>query len=164
MVNEIGPQSGVQWTPNQVSQAALTVSILGNVSYWVCPSKNAVYALYLYSPYAFPNSEYPYQLRVWTYAPSSNYYADSQQWLGGVAVDGTVSTTEMNMSWKGRLLNKDQIMWNDGSIWFRTQPPARQGSNPYSAQSAYNQAAQQSAFVNATYNRAYPNLYKFIPW
>ena len=159
-----GPQAGKSWTPLEMSRAAQTVKLLGDTSFWVCPAKNSVFGVYLYSPYAFPNSVYPYQLRIWSYAPSANYYADSQQWLGGVAVDGTINPTEMNNSWKGTLINKDQIMWNDGSLWIRTQPPPRTDRNPYSAQSAYNQATDYSAYINTVYNRAYPNLYKFNPY
>ena len=149
---------------SDLSRAAQTVQRLGDVSYWVCPAKNSVYAIYLYSPFAFPNREYPYQLRVWNYAPSQNFYADSQQWLGGVAVDGTIAATEMNNSWRGQLISNDQILWNDGSIWTRTQPPAPSARNPYSAQSAYDQAAQYSAYINMIYNRAYPNLYRYNPY
>jgi len=159
-----GPQASKPWTLSQMSRAAQTAQILGEVSHWISPAKNGVYALYLYSPYAFPNSEYPYQLRVWAYQPSANFYADSQQWIGGIAVDGTISTTEMNNSWRGTLINKNQIMWNDGSIWIRTNVPSQLGTNPYSPAAAYQQAANESAFLNTQYNRAYPNLYKFIPF
>ena len=159
-----GPQAGLSWTTQQMSRATTTAQLLGGKSYWVCPAKNAVFGLYLYSPYAFPNAEYPYQLRVWTYSPSANFYADSQQWLGGIAIDGTISTTEMNNSWKGTLISKDQIVWNDGSIWTRTQPPQMQGMNPYSAGSAYQGAVDNSQFFNNVYNRAYPNIYRYLPW
>ena len=159
-----GPQAGKSWTTAQMALAAQTVRVLGNTSHWVCPAKNSVFSIYLYSPYAFPNSEYPYQLRIWAYAPTQNYYADSQQWLGGVAIDGTIATTEMNMSWRGELIDENTIMWNDGSIWQRTTVPARNTNNPYSSQAAYNQAANYSSFVNTVYNRAYPNLFKYNPY
>jgi len=159
-----GPQAGVPWTPSQVSVAAVIANQLGVESYWACPAKNAVYALFLYSPQAFTNSEFPYQLRVITYSASTQYYADSIMYLGGIAVDGTIAATEMQQGWRGKMVSKNKIVWNDGSVWQRVQKPIDRTINQYSPLSAYNQAADQSAYFNFTYNRAYPNLYKRIPF
>ena len=148
----------------QFTLAAQTATKLSDTSYWVCPAKQSVYAIYLYSPYAFPNSQYPYQLRVWNYAPSASFYADAQQWLGGIAIDGTIALTEMSNGWKGVMVDDNTIVWNDNSVWKRSSKPQETQRNPFSARSAYEQAVQYSSYINGIYNRAYPNLYKFNPY
>lgn len=160
----IGPQSGVSWTTSQLMKSSRVVETLGEKSFWVSPSKNAVYGIYLYSRYAFPNSEFPYQLRVMAYAPGPSFLADTEIYIGGVGIDGTINMTETNNGYRGVLINKDQIMWNDGSIWYRTQPPPNTSIDQYSAQSAYAQAAEYSNYMNTIYNRAYPNIYRYIPF
>ena len=147
-----------------LSKAAIVASMLGPESYWVCPSKNGVYSLWLYSPYPFVNNQYPYQLRIFSYQPSANFYADTLQNLGGIGIDGIINGTELNFGWKGTLINKDQIMWNDGSIWQRTTPPVNRHINQYNPWTAYQQAEQQSAMFNRIYNKAYPNIERTIPW
>lgn len=159
-----GPQAGMPWSTSQMSRAAAVANVLGVESYWSCPAKNAVFGLFLYSPQAFPNSEFPYQLRVVTYSPGQSYYADSIMYLGGIAIDGTIAATEMQQGWRGQLTNKNRIVWNDGSVWQRVKKPVDRTINQYSPASAYNQATDQSAYFNFIYNRAYPNLYKHIPF
>jgi hypothetical protein len=155
---------GLPLTSQQMSVAARTAQMLGETSYWVSPSKNAVIGLFLYSPYPFPNSPYPYQFRMFVYTPSYTFLADTKQYLAGVGVDGKLNATEFTYGMIGTLLNKDQLMWNDGSMWVRTQPPANRSINQYDALTAYNQAAKQSADFSALYERAYPNLVKYLPW
>ena len=157
-------EKGIPSSPQQMARVAQTAEILGETSYWVCAAKNGVYGLYLYSPYAFPNSEFPYQFRLVTYQPGYSYLAESRQYLAGVGLDGVLQTTDFYNGWKGRLINPNQIMWNDGSIWYRTQPPPNTAIDQYSAQSAYAQAAEYSNYMNTIYNRAYPNIYRYMPW
>ncbi len=149
---------------SQMSRAAQVVNALGMESYWSCPAKRAVFGLFLYSPYANPNNSYPYTLSVRVYAPGPNHLADSVQYLGGVSVDGVIVTTEMNESYYGTLVNNNVIRWNDGSVWSRVTPPTDNTINQYSAQAAYAQAANNSAYFNTIYNRAYPNLYRYWPY
>lgn len=160
----IGPQAGVPYTPQQMSVAAAIAKQLGPESYWVSPAKKAVYGVFLYSPEAFPNAEFPYQLRVIIYSPSDQYYANSLMYLGGVAIDGSIHATEMQGGWRGQMISQNQIVWNDGSIWTRTSKPIDNTINQYSPLAAYNQANQQSQNFNYIYNQAYPNLFKKIPF
>jgi hypothetical protein len=157
-------EKGIPSSPQQMARAAQTAEILGETSYWVCAAKNGVYGLYLYSPYAFPNSEFPYQFRLVTYQPGYSYLAESRQYLAGVGLDGVLQTTDFYNGWKGRLINPNQIMWNDGSIWTRTKPPADNSINQYSALSALKQAEWQSANFSAAYDRQYPNIQKNMRW
>lgn len=148
----------------QLQVAQQVVNTLGERSFWVSPSKNAVYGVYLYSPYAFPNYEHPYQLRIMAYAPNYSFYADTQFNVGGVALDGTIAFSNTLDAFRGQLINPNQIMWNDGSIWYRTQLPPNNTINQYSARSAYEQSADLSTYFNTIYNRAYPNIYRYIPF
>lgn len=144
--------------------ASVTANILGPESYWVCPAKNGVYSIWLYSPFAVVNAPYQYRLRILSYMPSQDFYANTLENTAGISADGVIHATDLNFGWQGTLINKDQIMWNDGSIWQRTKPPVNRQINQYSPLSAYNEAAKQSAWMNKAYNNAYPNIERTIPW
>ncbi len=148
---------------SHLSKAYATAQALGLTSWWISPKTGLIVALYLYSPYAYANNEYPYQLRVWLYSPSQQYYADYQQYLGGIGVDGSINTTELNESWHGFLTDMNTIQWNDGSKWYRTTPPARSGMSPYSAEAAYEADERANTFFWNQYDRAYPIAFKKMP-
>lgn len=146
-----------------VPVAAQVAQVLGPESYWVCNKQKTVYGLFLYSPYAFPNRSHPYQLRIRAFQPSSElFYAYSTDYLGGISNAGTIDATDYG--WQGQLMSPTQIVWQDGSVWTRKEMPADHRINQYSALGNFQQAERNSQAYSQMMDRAYPNIYRSVPF
>ena len=161
-IDQLG--SGIPWSFKQMERASVTVKALGENSFWVSKSKQAIFGIFLWSNNVQPNAQYPYQLRIMIYTPSDNYLADTKSYYGGVGIDGTINTTDFTYGLVGTMRDKNTIVWNDGDTWTRTALPAATSINQYNPAAVYQEAVQQSKNFNEIYNRAYPNAVRKLPW
>ena len=142
------------------SPSAETALTIGQKSFWVSPSQNAVFSLEIISPYAVPNYDMPYQLVVASYTPTIMYYSEPIVYAGGIDITGKINYINPIEQSSGRLLGHNEIIWNNGNIWKRTHVPVNRGVNPYQEQVVRAQAIHDTDIFSGRYEAAYPNVYR----
>jgi hypothetical protein len=151
-----GFQSGLQ-------VATQVMNALKN-SYWVNRDQKAVYHFTIWSEFAVPNTDFPYQCTVMVYVPNGQFYADKRQYRAAVRLDGSIALSNSNDGFVGKLLSKDKIQWNDGSMWERTKIPPSNQMNQYDPNTVMHQASAMNQVFHDRYEKTYPGFARYFPY
>lgn len=129
-------------------------------TYWIGPSNDTVYGIFLYSPKPFVNTDYPYQLSFRFYSSGYKYVADTIQMKGGLSMKGFIT---YGNGLNGRLVGDNKIVWSDGSEWNKiVNIPAVTTIDQYSNQYVNDLQQLQSTFINNRMNATYPRSNEFV--
>ena len=144
-------------------QIATQVMNLVKDSYWINVAQNAVYQIVLWSPFAVPNNDFPYQCTIMVYTPSGQFYADRRQYRGAIRLDGAIVLSNSNDGFVGEI-DKDTIKWNDSSIWKRTAIEPNTKMNQYDPNSVFQQANEMNGVFHSRYEASYPQYARYFPY
>jgi hypothetical protein len=118
-------------------------------TYWIGPSNETVYGIFLYSPKPFVNTDYPYQLSFRFYSSGYKYVADTIQMKGGLSMKGFIT---YGNGLNGRLVGDNKIV----------NIPAVTTIDQYSSQYVNDLQQLQSTFINNRMNATYPRSNEFV--
>ena len=108
-------------------------------TYWIGPSNETVYGIFLYSPKPFVNTV---------------------QMKGGLSMKGFIT---YGNGLNGRLVGDNKIVWSDGSEWNKiVNIPAVTTIDQYSNQYVNDLQQLQSTFINNRMNATYPRSNEFV--
>ncbi len=92
-----------------VAKGKFVAELLNNTFWKTSTDSNTLIGIRLYNSQPYGNVYYPYQLLLTFYTPGYTLYADTQQQIGYVGLDGTIIYS--NQAWKGQLIDSDTIVW-----------------------------------------------------